>query len=71
MFRFVTISTTAAALVLSFATAGSAANASQAQVTAPLLSRQSASITRADYTEHGHHYHHRRWDKHHRRWEYY
>jgi len=69
--RFVPIATTAAALVLSFATAGSAASASQTQVTAPLLSRQSTSITRVDYDSHGHRYHHRRWDKHHRRWEYY
>jgi len=69
--RFVLIATTAAAIVLSFATAGSAASASQAQATAPLLSRQSASVTRVDYYEHGRHYHHRRWDKHHRRWEYY
>ena len=71
MSRFVLLATTAAALVLSFAAAGPAASASQAPATAPLLSQQPASITRVDYSWHGHHYRHRRWDRHNRRWEYY
>ncbi len=69
MSRFVLIATTAAALVLSFSTAGSAANAPQATV--PLLAPQSTDVTPADYYHNHHHYHHRRWDSHHRRWEYY
>lgn len=69
MSRHILIAVTAAALVLSFATAGSAANAPQA--TALLLSRQSASATPVDYYYNHHHYRHRRWDPHRRHWQYY
>lgn len=71
MSRFILIAMTAAALVLSFATAGSAASAPQAQATAALLSRQSTTATHVDYRWHGRRYNHRRWDRRRRRWYYY
>lgn len=69
MSRFVLIATTASALVLSLATAGSAATVPLATI--PLLALQSTGATPVDYYHNHHHYQHRRWDKHHKRWEYY
>lgn len=69
MSRFVLIAMTATALVLSLATAGSAASAPEATI--PVLSQQSAGVTPVYYTWHGHRYSHRRWDRRHRRWRYY
>jgi hypothetical protein len=67
--RFVLTTMTAAALVLSLATAASAASVPLAAI--PLLAPQPTGAMPADYYYNHHHYHHRRWDKHHRRWEYY
>jgi hypothetical protein len=67
--RFVLTTVTATALVLSWATASSAASVPLATI--PLLASQFTGATPADYYHNHHHYQHRRWDKHHRRWEYY
>jgi Spy/CpxP family protein refolding chaperone len=67
--RFVLTTVTATALVLSWATASSAASVSLA--TNPHLASQPTSVTPADYYYNHHHYHHRRWDNHHKRWDYY